>query len=76
MPILLFIGSIMGLFGGLIFLKYKLYKCHNNNNIENVIINYNDTNDTNDMNDMNDNIDLLPKYEDVIKTNDDILPNY
>ena len=73
MPILLFIGSIMGLLGGLVYLKYKLNKCQNyniepefnNNDIERDIIN----------NDIINN-DTLPKYEDIIKNDDDILPDY
>jgi hypothetical protein len=75
MPILLFIGSIMGILGGLVFLKYKLHKCHNNN-IEHELINNNIEREIINNNNIIINDDTLPKYEDIIKNDDDILPDY
>lgn len=66
MPILIFIGSIMGLLGLIAYTKYKLHECYRNN-IERELIN----NNNNSIND-----DVLPKYEDIIKTDEDILPDY
>lgn len=72
MPILIFIGSIMGLLGLIAYTKYKLHECYRTN-IERELINNNNNNNSNN-NSIND--DVLPKYEDIIKTDEDILPDY